>query len=337
MKKKPLLPLLLFIAIILQSCSAVGWVKFNVPVPPEVAVPEHIEHVGVVNRSLASQEKGGKTLNVVEGVLSGEGVHEDRNASIACVRGAEVQLNMDRLVTATLLDSANLTSAGTGVMPLPLTWDEVNRICSESGTDGLLVLEVFDSDQLGSVTNNAVTNLTTIAATGGKAPPPRPVTSNSRIFVKMAWRLYDNKEQMIIDEVRISDKFGVSSHPYDLGEFAKRDALEQSGYIAGRSYADRFLPGKVRLRRDMYKRKGPEMAMAWRSVVVNDWDEAIATWQSVADHPKRKVGGRACYNLAVAYEYKGDLNLAIEWAQKAYKQYGEKRAASYVRILRRRL
>ena len=32
-------------------------------------------------------------------------------------------------------------------MSLPLPWDQVRELCAEAGTDGLLVLEVFDTDQ----------------------------------------------------------------------------------------------------------------------------------------------------------------------------------------------
>jgi hypothetical protein len=42
-------------------------------------------------------------------------------------------------------------------------------------------------------------------------------------------------------------------------------------------------------------------------------------------------------NIAVAYEVLGDFTDALNWAQKAYTQYGNKKAKAYVQTLSRRI
>ncbi|HRY99533.1 MAG TPA: hypothetical protein P5550_10810, partial [Bacteroidales bacterium] len=47
--------------------------------------------------------------------------------------------------------------------------------------------------------------------------------------------------------------------------------------------------------------------------------------------------GRACYNMAVASEVMGDLNMALTWANRALKQHNNKKAAAYISILNDRM
>ena len=50
-----------------------------------------------------------------------------------------------------------------------------------------------------------------------------------------------------------------------------------------------------------------------------------------------KIAGRASYNMAIINEINGDLDSALNWAQKSYEDYNNKLAPEYVRILNNRL
>ena len=50
----------------------------------------------------------------------------------------------------------------------------------------------------------------------------------------------------------------------------------------------------------------------------------------------RKAAGRAAYNMAVASEINGNLDLALEWAQKAWTDYGNKKARDYINVIKAR-
>lgn len=325
------------VAFFIQSCSSTMNLRIPASVPPEVYLPDNVQKVGLLNRSMPSEEKTSKVINVVEGVISGEGIFEDRQGSVACIAGLETQLVNDAILTPLRIDTVIPNGIGTGAMPLPLSWKEVDALCKTYGTDGILALEVFDTDQSGSMTSNTLNQIRNIAD-GGTVRPPAPPT-NTRVRVKMAWRFYDNQNKAIIDEVRMNDFFGVGYRGTilpDLGEFAKRDAIQQSGYLAGRAYPRRFQPSSIWLNREFYQRKGDEMKRATRMVEVNEWDRAVEIWEPLTRASKSKTAGRACYNMAIAAEVRGDIPLAIEWAQKAYSEHGDKRGRSYVRVLKRR-
>ena len=59
-------------------------------------------------------------------------------------------------------------------------------------------------------------------------------------------------------------------------------------------------------------------------------------WQKETNNPSSKVAGRACYNMAIINEINGDIDKAIQWAQKSYENYNNKLALHYVNILKDR-
>ena len=79
------------------------------------------------------------------------------------------------------------------------------------------------------------------------------------------------------------------------------------------------------------------MAVGSRMAVVGNWNEAINNWNQVlTTSKKRKLCGRACYNLALASEINGDLENAKTWISKSYGQYNNKQAAYYQNTINRR-
>ena len=77
------------------------------------------------------------------------------------------------------------------------------------------------------------------------------------------------------------------------------------------------------------------MKLAKNYVKRGDWDKAIEIWKSATDHEDYKVSRKSYYNLALLSEIKGKLDTAIDYAEKA-EQMGEKRATSYISILKKR-
>lgn len=67
-----------------------------------------------------------------------------------------------------------------------------------------------------------------------------------------------------------------------------------------------------------------------------NWDGAAKIWQQETTNADGKLAGRASYNMAIISEINGDLDGAIQWAQKAYENYNNRLALSYVNVLRNR-
>ena len=324
------------IAMLFASCSPMGQLWTTVYTPPMIKLSSDVKKIGIVNRSLPVENKGNKAWTTLEAIVSGEGINEDRNGSFSAMSGAEVHFNMDTLVKATQLRELLLPGLGGGKLNPALSFDIVDSICSANNFDALLVLEAFDSDQRNSQTSYALRELANTALTGN-LPKLNNMPSWTDVFISMNWRLYDNKRQIILDEAVIADRFGTDKYRYDIADFAKRDGIQACSYIGGRVYASRVYPSRVRVYRDFFRRKGPELKMAARLMDVGDLEGAKNAWYAQTNNEKRKVAGRACYNTAVGLELEGDIEGALEWCRKSYSVYRIRQARSYSSFLMNRL
>ena len=79
------------------------------------------------------------------------------------------------------------------------------------------------------------------------------------------------------------------------------------------------------------------MQQAARYVEADNWERASEIWRQLVDQADPKTAGRAAHNLAVASERLSKLELALQWAEKAYVDFGNKSSRMYMQILRQRL
>ena len=80
------------------------------------------------------------------------------------------------------------------------------------------------------------------------------------------------------------------------------------------------------------------MKEATRAVDVGRWDDAARIWKNIyyraEDHQTK---GRVAFNLAVAGEAKGQLEIAKYWAEEAWVKHELKEAKSYIELLKDRM
>jgi len=318
--------LLAVTTISLVSCASSGYVNLNYPQEPAMILPEGINNIAVVNRSLTNEEdKSGKTL---ESIATGEVVGSDKLASDDALKGIFDGFRNSSHLTVKMPSTTRLEGTGTRKAPELLDWDQVREICEETGADVLLVLENFDSNTDFTL-NSAVEQISSVIQTGqasGRIP------RRARVSINSYWRLYDPVSNTVIDQSQQNYYTEVDV----LSNAIPFSSLSEVAYSSGMDYANRFLPSFYRVRRNMYKKgKGKDknlFAAGWRSSEVANWDEAIKIWTDVANN-RGKSAGRAAHNIAVAYEVKGETDLALEWAQRAYQEFGDKMARDYAKIL----
>lgn len=320
--KRTTLFVIIVLSIAFSGCSKYAMINFNYPLPPQAGLPENVKTIALANRSLTSKED--KTNKIIESVLSGEIEVSDRKASDECLVGVTDRLRGIDDFKAVLPAECRLYGSGTREIPAPLDWKEVNNICSSVNADALLVLEMFDS-------NSDMFSLPKILA-------PKPQPGDERTFnVLMYWRLYDPDSQEIIDQYECSRQLTYVSDGTTLTVPPK--ALHGAAYSAGQEYIERFLPGYFIVSRILYKKgKGADkeaFERAYRHVETDDWEAAADAWEEIMKHESSENQGRACLNMAVYFEHTGNLNEAINYARRAYTDYGIKQGKDYEYALRR--
>ncbi|MGD0342157.1 MAG: DUF6340 family protein, partial [Bacteroidales bacterium] len=113
-------------------------------------------------------------------------------------------------------------------------------------------------------------------------------------------------------------------------------AVQEVSNKSGQKYALRIVPFTLRVQRDYFVRGTNNFKIAKRKAQLGKWDDAGLLWEKETSNPKMKIAGRACYNMAIISEIDGNVDTALQWAQKAYEDYNIKLAREYSGILENR-
>lgn len=331
--------LLLSLALVSSAiaCSHTRTVTMNAQRPAEVSVPSAIRALLIVDRTGAASAE----LGFLEGVMTGELPGQDRTAVQAGIRALRGRLDssgrFELQVASERLEGNSLTLA----LPDPLPPSRIRQLSRKYGVDGVLAVELFDSD---------------LVVTGaGKRDAPtsedgrRPVGEAHAFYasgvsdLRMGFRIYDSSGGKIADEMIYPTTrtwTATGSTPQDALSrlIANANASVASGEAAAIAYATRISPSPLRIRRKFYSKskKVPQMEYGTRLADVGSWREAATTWQDAIGIAPAEDAGKLAFNVAIAMEVLGHLDQAIEWAQRSYVEYGNDRGVAYVDQLRRR-
>ncbi|MBS1600370.1 MAG: tetratricopeptide repeat protein [Bacteroidetes bacterium] len=313
------------------SCRSTELVYISVLKHAPVTMPPYIKSVGVVNRTMASDQT--KIVDVVDKVFSLEGANLDKDGAQASITGLTDELLKNNRFTEVKTLKTDLRTNTPGLFPTPLSWDVVEKICKENNTDAIFALELFDTDTKIAYSANSTTITTGLGNVPGIEHHATMVTN-----IKTGWRIYDPVNKNILDEYPLSRSISFSSKGINpavaaSGLIGRKDAVKQVGTEAGQNYAYRIVPYWIRVSRDYFVRGSDNFRIGRRKAQTGNWTEAATYWEKETNNPSPKVAGRACYNMAIINEINGNLDQAIQWAQKAYENYNNKLGLRYVKIL----
>ncbi|HEY4965550.1 MAG TPA: DUF6340 family protein [Puia sp.] len=324
---------MLFICVTLAcaSCSSTNLMSLSVMEPAPVSLPAGIKTVAVVNRTQASQATQG--IDAMHKVLSLETNDLQKAGAKASMNGLSDELLKNNRFTDVKPLSLDLRSYGAGIFPSALPWDSVDRICGQSNTDALFSLELFDTESkinYGATPANINVGLANIPAVEHHV--------NMTTSVKTGWRIYDPATRTILDEYVINRDISSSASGINPAVAASAlngriEAVKDVSTQAGQAYAARILPYWIRVSRDYFVGGNDNFATAKRKAQAGNWDGAAAIWKQETKNPDGKLAGRACYNMAIISEINGNLDEAIQWAQKSYEDYKIRLALNYLNIL----
>lgn len=322
------------LVIIVMSCKT-NELYLNVTEPAPVTLSPDIKSVGVINRSKPNDAT--KKIDNLDKALTLEGVNLDKDGAEESIKGlTDELLNNNRFTEVKALNDIDFRTSSLVAFPAPLSWDIVIKICSETKTDALFSLEKFDTDTKVNYSSKKADVKTPL----GNIPGLEHEVDVETI-VKTGWRIYDPASRQILDEYIYQESIvstGRGINPiYAISALTgRKEAVNEVSNKAGHGYAFRIIPYRLRVKRDYYVKGTSNFKIARRKAQMGKWDEAGELWKKDTDNSKMKIAGRAAYNMAILNEINGDLDSALQWAQKAYEDYNNKLAPEYVRILENR-
>lgn len=324
----------ILLALLISSCTTSS-ILVSVQRPADITLSQEIKSVVVANRT--SPKKNNLAENIIEGILTGEVIGLDKKGSKYCIDGLVGLLDGSERFQIKNMGDLELKGTGTSSFSYPLKWKKVQNICNSYSADALLVLETFDSDSrvfFGKPIKR-------VFKRKGKKVIEMRHQAILEMKIESGWRIYDNKNQKIIDEKRFTEikefkVYGSSNNDAERKLPNLSQALKKSGDFAGKEFGKRISPVWIKVRRMFYIGKGDQLKTAGKLIRKNNFDDATVIWKQLIDADDKDIASKASYNMALASEIKGFLNTAIDWAKKS-KELGNKRATHYITILNKRI
>lgn len=212
------------------------------------------------------------------------------------------------------------------LIPDTLSTETVSKICEEYNTDALLVLEQFST--------KAMTDMSVEKIAGSEGTYSTYYASIDMKYNAFI-RVYKPGSKTI--EIPLSDTIYWDRADDNLDRLLKylptiKEALVSAGIKVALDVDAKISPTWIPENRGYFllSRKNDRGKQLMDE---NNTEGARAYWMEMTQSNKKKIKGRAEYNLALVSELEGDLDQAIEWALKSYNTYYQHQTELYLKKL----
>ncbi len=329
------LPIITFL-LLLASCGSTHEVAINSMEPARVDLSDKIVRVGILNSAGNPEESNlGKGIDRLVAIEDQWLIKKGQDAALF---GLMDELIKDNRFDVELLDSSIDGLEGFSNNSEAIPWASIKSICEKYNIDALFHLTHFDAETQISLRKTKMEQLNMLREK--EEISAQEITLET--LIQNGWRIYDPFLEKIVDEYTYDQQIVSKAKGLDpvaalraIG--SRKDSILSTGEFAGNSYGERLKPFERKIYRTYFVKGTDKLVQAAKNMASGDVQAAIKLWQEEVGHPKTKIKGRVCYNLAVGKELGGDLEQALEWASKANESLNDKNSQRYVTELESRI
>lgn len=291
-------------------CSCVTMNEFPIEVfqPAKVTLPANIKQVTLVSRNMKYL---GDTL---------QSYYSNNYKRIRDI----IPINIDSMSVQVCFDSLSMKMQAqkrfSKITVLPVTSLPVQhvknitppskkliqKISSDTNADALILLDTYSSFY--SVYPSQEDNERSIA----------------KVVTASIWTIYDASKAQIINHTSLVDTLywdgKDNSGNYSASRIPnKKAAMKIAAGMVGIKYSKNIVPSWATVYRETLSCNEDDFKKAAELAKKNNWDQASDLWEKYTESPKKRFQRLALYNLAVASEMNGDIDMAIELISRASK------------------
>ena len=323
--------LIIDLCLILLGCSSLKDIEIQVAVLPDYPIADDIQSLVLLNRSMNMQfaniQADSLEKILINRRMSLEAVFRDSTAADTIIRVAAQALFNSGRFDVVIPKEPNIVRYDYDDISNPLDSIAINGICKENNVDAVLILESFAEKlatkyyfrpEYGSYGNvyNAATD----------------------IDYQSQWRLYRSGNHKGAYRFQVNDSIYWQAGRHSLPELYEqmprtKEALIGGAIASGLKMAGFISPNWVSQTRYYFVTGKKEIDIAGALLKENKWDDAAAIWSKYAMLKSKRIRGKVQFNLALAAEMNGNLDLAIELALKSFKTNYSQVAEVYLRTL----
>lgn len=322
-----------FIIFVFYSCSSLRNIGIEVAVQPDYPVAEDIQSLALLNRSMTSRFANNKvdTLEkiLIRNKMLMDSIFQDSIAADTVIRVAARALYESGRFDVVIPKERNIVRTDYNDKLNPLDISFVNELCKDFNVDAVLVLETF------------LERLETkyyLHTNEGIEYETKEYSASTDISYFSDWRLYRPEGTKPVVRFQAGDSIFWKAVSFSLEDLYSqmprtKSALIGGGIATGLKMAGYISPKWVSQTRYYYLTGKKEIDAAVPLIQNNKWEEAAAIWSKYADVSSKTTRGKVEFNLALAAEMNGDVDLAIQWGLKSFKTRYTKAIEVYLKKL----
>jgi hypothetical protein len=319
------------------SCSSLGKIGIQVAVPPKYSVSNEIQSLAILDRSLTRRfsniERDSLEKILVDHELDLDTIFLDSIAADTAIQVVAKALYESGRFDATVPEQRNITRRDFGGVLPPLEKEFIDTICKDFNTDGVLVLEDFSE--------KITTDFSTTRFNLEFGQSSNEYSGVINLLYKSVWRLYQPGLDPPILRFEVNDSIFWDSRDYSLKQMydklpSIKEALIGGGIASAEHMANDISPKWQDQDRKYYITGNKEIDAAIPLIKANKWEEAAEIWKKYTSVSSKSLLGKVEFNLALAAEMTGNIDLAIEWAVKSYKTKYTRTVDLYLEFLNQR-
>jgi len=317
--------LFVFVLSALYSCVSVKKIGIQVSVLPECPIAEDIQSIVMLNRSMTNKFRNLNSDTIIDSRLSVDSVFQDSSATDTAIQVAAKALYESGRFDVVIPSEQNILRNDSENIAPPLNTSYINNICKDFNVDAVLVLENF---------NELVKTKYYLLQYSDR----NWYYATTDLSYFSEWRLYrPNDLKPVIRFQSIDSIFWNAECPslkLTSEQMPKaKEALTGGGIAAGLKIAEYISPHWIDQARYYYSTGKPEIDAAIPLIQDNKWEDAALIWSKYASIDSKTIKSKVEFNLALAAEMSGDLDLATEWGLKSFKTRYTKISEDYIKLL----
>ncbi|MDO9512027.1 MAG: DUF6340 family protein [Bacteroidales bacterium] len=295
----------LLLVLLSTSCVVQRKVQFDVLTSPVNAFPSDIKSLVLVNHAIKPLNDSSGTQYAYQNKLYYDSVKLDTMLTM---------LATDALAGIISSGGRYTLMANPVVIPKYAGLDKILSLSSDS-----ILYYLKDSGADAAIILDDVKTFDWLFYYGGNAGP---VYITLETYAAAFWKVYRIKTGELLDNFAYMDTltWTVSDFSFESGFSQipyRRDALADVAFNAGERYAKRISPYQKTVKRIYFVDSDDRMKEAEILVNQGSWLTAARIWNEVASGKKKKRASMAAFNLALASEIQGNLDIARYWIDKA--------------------
>lgn len=298
------------------ACTTQKKISFQALTPALLTLPSHIGQVCILNHTIRPATDSNGVLYGFGGELYYDSASYDTLLSHNLLEGMREGLGISGRLPAT--EALFLPRGSDARISAVQSFETLGQVCDTGFIDGAIVAEAISAfDYLDYFAFNDGLFVVRLTIAGAAS-----------------FRLYDLRQQRVIDRVTLTDTLVYENIAFGWDRAlrpipSRTDVYADMAWRLGQRYASRISPGLATHNRTYFLTNNSEMTKGHEYAQQGLWATAARHWIIPAQGKNQRKAAFAAYNMALASEMEGKLDIAIFWIDKSLEKKESAQAFQY--------